>query len=184
VRGDAWLEHPGTVGQPWMCEIKILDAEGNEVPTGEVGEIFMRWNGQTEPSFNYRGAQAQTRPDLFSSIGDLGSMDEDGFLYLADRRDDLIISGGANIFAAEIEAALSDHPGVADVVVVGRADEEWGQRVHAVVQPATADVTADQLREHCRERLAGYKVPKTIEFVERLARTEAGKIRRADYRAG
>ncbi|MCU1344830.1 MAG: feruloyl-CoA synthetase, partial [Acidimicrobiia bacterium] len=184
VRGDTWLEHPGTVGQPWQCDIKILDADGQELPPGEVGEIFMRWTGQTEPSFEYRGGQPRTREDLFSSIGDLGWLDDDGFLFLADRRDDLIISGGANIFAAEVEAALSDHPGVADVVVVGLADDEWGQRVHAVVQLSGEGATAEELRDHCRHRLASYKVPKSFAFVERLARTEAGKIRRSDYRSG
>jgi bile acid-coenzyme A ligase len=115
----------------------------------------------------------------------MGWVDEDGFLYLADRRKDLIISGGSNVFAAEVEAALSDHPSVADAVVVGVPDDEWGQRVHAVVQPAAnlPRPPQEELVEHCRARLAPYKVPRTFEFVDELARSEAGKIRRSDYAA-
>jgi bile acid-coenzyme A ligase len=186
TRGDVWLEHPGTVGQPFQSELKILGPTGEELPPGEVGEIWMRWVGQTEPVFDYRGATPQVREDFFASVGDLGSVDDDGFLYLADRRKDLIISGGANVFAAEVEAALSDHPGVDDVVVVGVPDDEWGQRVHAVVQ-TTANApapTADELRAHCRGRLAPYKVPRTFAFVDKLSRSDAGKIRRSDYASG
>jgi bile acid-coenzyme A ligase len=186
TRGDVWLEHPGTVGLPFNSELKILDAEGTALPTGEVGEIWMRWVGQTERSFDYRGATPQTRDDFFSSVGDLGSVDEDGFLYLADRRKDLIISGGVNVYAAEVEVALTGHPAVDDVVVVGVADDEWGQRVHAIVQTAAQarQPSPDELREHCRARMAPYKVPRTFEFVEKLARSDAGKIRRSDYVSG
>jgi bile acid-coenzyme A ligase len=182
-RGDRWLEHPGTVGRPFDSELKILDADGNELPPGEVGEIYMRWIGQTEPRFDYIGARPDTRPDLFSSVGDLGWVDDDGFLYMADRRKDLIISGGANVYAAEVEMALTEHPAVADVVVVGVPDDEWGQRVHAVVQldQRLDRPSPDELVEHCRSRLASYKLPRSLEFVDRVNRSDAGKVRRADY---
>lgn len=185
TRGDVWLEHPGTVGRPFVSEFKILDPDGAELPPGEIGEIYMRQLGQQTASFDYRGGIPQTRPDLFSSVGDLGWLDDEGYLYLADRRKDLIISGGSNVYAAEVEMALTEHPSVSDVVVVGRPDEEWGQRVHAVVELVAdaAALTPTELSEHCRARLAPYKVPKTFELVARLARTEAGKIRRSDYGA-
>jgi len=182
TRGDVWLEHPGTVGQVFDSEVKILDENLKPLPPGEIGDIYMRWVGQTSPSFDYRGATPATLPDFFSTVGDLGWLDEDGFLFLADRRKDLIISGGANVFAAEVEMALSAHPNVRDVVVVGITDDEWGQRVHAVVEALPdSTLTAEQLSIHCRERLASYKVPRTFEFVEKLARSDAGKIRRSDY---
>jgi bile acid-coenzyme A ligase len=182
IRGDEWLKHPGSVGQPVRCELKILDEDGHELPTGEVGEIFMRPLEGRTPTFEYIGApEAKTSTDGFKSISDLGWVDEDGYLYIADRRVDLIVSGGANVYPAEVEAALSEHPGLADVAVIGVPDEEWGRRVHAVVEvedPETAPRAAE-LDAHCRERLTSYKVPKTYEFVSALPRNEAGKIRRS-----
>ncbi len=181
VRGDAWLEHPGTVGLGHNgTEIKILDPEGVELPPGEVGEIFMRQPSAAGPSFEYVGASAPPKtPDGYTSIGDLGWLDDDGYLYIADRRVDLIITGGSNVYPAEVEAALTEHPGVADVVVIGLPDQEWGHRVHAVVQPATGiALTPDELDAHCRVRLSPYKRPKSFELVERLPRTDAGKINR------
>jgi bile acid-coenzyme A ligase len=179
IRGDEWLRHRGSVGRPWNCVLRILDAEGHEVPAGTVGEIFMGSGGEM---FRYLGqAQARTTPDGLVSLGDLGWVDEEGYLYLADRGEDLIISGGANVYPAEVEAVLIEHPSVADVAVLGVPDSEWGQRVHAVVQlkPGVRLIDADALRAWCRDRLAPYKVPKTVDFVEGLPRNEAGKLRRA-----
>jgi bile acid-coenzyme A ligase len=115
------------------------------------------------------------------SLGDLGSLDEDGFLYIADRRVDLIISGGVNVYPAEVEAALTEHEAVVDVAVVGLPDEEWGARVHAVIQSRDpmSPPSAAQLDAHCRERLAPYKVPKSYDFVDARPRTDAGKLRRS-----
>jgi len=178
--GDQWLDHPGSTGVPATCDLKIVDEDGNEVPPGTVGEIYMRPH-EPGPPFVYVGAEMPPpTPDGFQSIGDMGWVDDDGFLYIADRRRDMIITGGANVFPAEVEAALSEHPAVADQVVVGLPDDEWGHRVHAIVEPvAGAELpTEDELRAHCKERLASYKVPKSFEFIDQLPRTSAGKINR------
>jgi bile acid-coenzyme A ligase len=181
-RGDEWERHPGTLGRGVVgTELKIIDADGNELPNGDVGEIYMRsplggrshYMGDTPP--------IPTTADGYRSIGDMGWLDDDGYVYIADRRSDMIVTGGANVFPAEVEAALSEHPGVADVVVIGLADPEWGHRVHAIVQPADqADpVAVDELTAFVKARMAPYKVPKSIEFVPSLPRTEATKINRA-----
>jgi bile acid-coenzyme A ligase len=111
----------------------------------------------------------------------MGRVDEDGFVYIADRRRDMVVTGGANVYPAEVEAVITEHPGVLDVVVVGLPDAEWGHRVHAIVQAADpADPpSAEELRAHCKARLASYKVPKGFELVERIPRTAAGKINRS-----
>ena len=116
--------------------------------------------------------------DGWESIGDLGWMDDDGYLYLADRRTDLILAGGANIYPAEVEAALMEHPTVATCAVIGLPDEDLGQRVHAVLE-VTGDVSDDELREFLAERLVRYKVPRTFERVEGQVRDDAGKVRRS-----
>ena len=183
VRGDAWLRHPGTVGKPLSCELRILDEQGNDLPPGAVGEIFTRPTLTDGPTFSYIGdAQVRATPDGFYSVGDLGWVDDDGYLYIADRRVDMIVTGGANVYPAEVEAALHDHPAIADLAVVGVPDEEWGRRVHAIVQPADpANPPAPAaLDAWARARITSYKVPKTYEFVDELPRNEAGKIRRSD----
>ena len=182
IWGDEWLEHPGSVGKPLpICDMKILDAENQEVPTGEVGEIFMR-RLDIEQSYTYIGSvPAKTTADGYTSVGDLGWVDEDGYLFIADRRVDLIITGGANVFPAEVEAALTEHTTIADVAVIGLPDEEWGKRVHAVVQfkEGTMPSSLSELDRHCRERLTAYKVPKSYDVVAQLPRDPAGKIRRS-----
>jgi bile acid-coenzyme A ligase len=182
IRGDEWLERPGTLGKPYNCEIRILDEERAVVPSGQVGEIFMKNVTVPGPPFEYRGAPpAPTTPDGFTSLGDLGWLDEDGYLFLADRRVDLIITGGANVYAAEVEMAISEHPEIDDVAVIGLPDPEWGKRVHAIIQPRdiASPPSEAELKAHCRERLAAYKAPKSYEFVRQLPRTEAGKLRRS-----
>jgi bile acid-coenzyme A ligase len=186
ANGEQWLEHPGTVGRPFLTVARILDDNGDDLPAGEVGEIFLRWDEQTDTSFEYSGeAKARRTPDGYSSLGDLGWLDEDGYLFLADRRTDMIISGGANVYPAEVEAALSEHDHIVDVAVIGVPDPEWGSRVHAIVQlrPGEGAPTSEDLRDHCRQRLAAYKVPKTFEFTELLPRSAAGKLRRSSLEA-
>jgi len=182
IRGDDWLAHPGSLGRPIATDLRILDGDQRPVPTGEVGEIYMRLWDDSAPRYRYLGApSAASTADGFVSVGDLGRVDEDGYLFLADRRVDMIVSGGANIYPAEVESALTEHPGVLDVVVVGIPDEEWGRCVHAIVQPVVSapPPTADQLDAHVHDRLASYKAPRSYEFVDRLPRTEAGKVRRS-----
>lgn len=182
LRADEWLDHPGSVGTGYReTEIRILDPDGNDLPPGEIGEIYLR--SPLSGYYRYLGGAPKLpeTADGFGTAGDLGRIDEDGFLYIADRRSDMIITGGANVYPAEVESALIEHPGIADVVVIGLADEAWGRRVHAVIEasdparpPGTADVIA-----YAKGRLAGYKVPKTVEVVDRLPRSEASKISRA-----
>jgi len=182
IRGDEWLDHQGSVGRPVNCEMRILDEQGNDLPAGEVGEIYMRTLAEGGPTFNYVGdAKIKSTPDGFLSIGDLGYVDEDGYLFIADRRTDMIVSGGANVYPAEVEAALHDHPAIGDLAVIGVPDEEWGKRVHAIIEPADPvnPPSAADLDAYVRERLTSYKVPKTYEFVAALPRNEAGKIRRS-----
>jgi len=180
IRGDEWLEHPGSVGRPSdSSKLRILDDEQRDLPPGEVGEIYM-WT-ERGPTFNYIGAPPlKSTPDGYYSVGDLGWVDDEGYLFIADRRTDMIVTGGANVYPAEVEAALGEHPAVADVVVVGVPDEEWGRRVHAIIQPRNPDAPPDErdLNAHVRERLVNYKAPKTYEFLSEFPRNEAGKIRR------
>jgi bile acid-coenzyme A ligase len=132
-------------------------------------------------TYSYVGAPpAASTPDGFVSVGDLGWVDEAGYLYIADRRTDMIVSGGANVYAAEVEAALAEHVDIDDVVAVGVPDPDWGRRVHAIIQPrsAVAPPSVDALDRHCRQRLAAFKVPKSYEFVAELPRSEHGKIQR------
>lgn len=182
LRGDEWLEHPGSVGRGFReTELKILDTEGQEVPVGELGDIYLR--SPLTGTYSYRGGAAllPTTKDGFGSAGDVGRLDEEGFLYIVDRRIDMIITGGANVFPAEVESALSDHPGIADVVVIGLQDEQWGRRVHAVIEPVhpAAPVTAEEVISYAKSRLAAYKVPKTVELVDAIPRSAATKVSRS-----
>ncbi len=181
IRGDEWLTHRGSVGRGIRdTEITILDADQRQVPPGEIGEIYLR--SPFTGGYGYLGdaGNLPTTPDGFSTAGDLGWMDEDGFLYLVDRRVDMIISGGANVYPAEVEAALFEYPAIADVVVVGLKDDHWGRRVHAIVEakdkahpPSAEDVIA-----FAKSHLAAYKVPKTVEFVDSIPRSAATKVNR------
>jgi bile acid-coenzyme A ligase len=180
--GQEWMAHQGSVGRGFRgAEIRILDDDGNDLPTGEVGHIFMR------PPEGYGGAtyvgevpQIPWTDDGYGSYGDMGHVDADGYLYIADRRVDLIVTGGANVFPAEVEAAIVDHPKVADVVVVGLPDPEWGRRVHAIIESANpADPpTLDEIKRYVKSRLLAYKVPKSVEVVDAIPRSEAMKVNR------
>lgn len=180
VRGDEWLAHRGTVGRPLSGEMRIQDPETFEVlAPHQVGEVFMRSAGKT---YTYVGAEARVSPDGWESLGDMGYMDADGYLYLADRRSDMILSGGANIYPAEVEAAIDEHPRVGSSAVIGLPDDDLGNRVHAVVQVHGA-LDADELREFLAERLVRYKIPRSFEFVGNPVRGDDGKVRRSGLRA-
>ena len=184
LRGDEWLAHPGSVGRGFRdTEIRILDAHGNPLGPGEHGDVYLR--APMSAGYRYLGGAPllPSTEDGFRSAGDIGYVDKDGYLYIVDRRVDMIISGGANVFPAEVESALAGHPGIADVVVIGISDPRWGRRVHAVVQLADADggapLTEQQIIEYAKSRLAPYKVPKTVEFVGAIPRTAATKVNRS-----
>jgi bile acid-coenzyme A ligase len=185
--GHDALERPGTLGRPVMTDVRIVDRQGRTCSPGQVGQIFLRLQRPGRaPSYSYVGHEPlETTDDGFSTLGDLGWLDEDGYLYLADRRVDLIVSGGVNVYPAEVEAALSEHPAVADVSVIGLADPEWGHRVHAVVEPVEWERRPDEktLLDFARSRLVGEKLPKSIELVRDLPRAESGKIRKSLLRA-
>lgn len=183
ISGTEWLSHKGSVGRFINATVKILDEHGRELPPGEVGEVFMLPATGAGSTYHYIGAEARAR-DGYESIGDLGWLDADGYLYLADRRTDLILRGGANIYPAEVEAAIDAHPAVSSSVVIGLPHDDLGAEVHAIVQmrPGTAKDEAD-LKAFLKERMASYKIPSSFEFVEGFLRDEAGKVRRAALRA-
>ena len=181
LRGDEWLRHPGSVGRGFRdTEIRIADAGGAALPAGELGEIYLR--APMTGSYRYLGGAplSPTTSDGFTSAGDLGHLDADGYLYIADRRTDMIVTGGANVFPAEVESALIEHRDIADVVVLGLADDPMGAprtRRRAAADLA-APPTEDTVIRYARSRLAGYKVPKTVEFVDEIPRTAATKVNR------
>jgi long-chain acyl-CoA synthetase len=173
------LRKPGTVGRPWAgAEVHVFDDEDNPCPPNVTGRVFVK---SASPAFMYHQDWDKTvgsrKGDLIT-LGDMGYLDDDGFLFLNGRQSDMIISGGVNIYPAEIEAVLLAHPEVRDAAVIGVPDEEWGERVHAVVQlyEATTSGDGERLLAHCRRHLAAYKCPRSIEFRQDLPRTEAGKL--------
>jgi bile acid-coenzyme A ligase len=183
IRGDEWLTRRGSVGRPIYGEMKVVGDDGAELPVGEVGEIFMR-APQGRVTYRYVGAEPRRRPDGWESLGDMGWIDADGYVHLTDRLGDMILSGGANIYPAEVEAAIDEHPDVHSSAVIGLPDDDLGNAVHAIVQTAPGRVVAaDDLRTHLAERLVRYKIPRTFEFVTEPLRDDAGKVRRSALRA-
>jgi long-chain acyl-CoA synthetase len=181
IFADEWLRKPGSVGRAWSYSvIKILDDAGNELPPDEPGLVYMQMGGS---SFAYHKAEEKTREsrrgELFT-VGDIGYLDGDGYLYLCDRKSDMIISGGVNIYPAEIEGELVMHPAVADVAVFGIPDEHWGEAIKAVVQPAAGVEGDGELTEEilafAATRLAKYKLPKVVEYMAELPRDDNGKL--------
>jgi bile acid-coenzyme A ligase len=181
ISGSEWLAHRGSVGRVAYGDMVILGDDGNELPPGEVGEVFLRRSAGLPPSYRYVGAEARRRGE-WESLGDVGWMDADGYLYLADRHSDMILVGGANVYPAEVEAALDEHPQVHSSAVIGLPDDDLGQVVHAIVQ-AGPDLDLDDLRSHLSQRLVRYKHPRTFELVDQPLRDDAGKVRRSQLRA-
>jgi long-chain acyl-CoA synthetase len=176
---EEWLAHPGTVGRPIeRAVVKILDGEGDELPPGESGEVYM-WL-DIWPDFTYANDAEKRRAverDGLVSCGDIGYLDDDGFLYLNDRRSDMVISGGVNIYPAEIEACLLSLPGIRDCAVFGIPDAEFGEVLAAHLElHDKARVTPEAVREHVRANLAAYKTPRVVEFSDSLPREDSGKI--------
>jgi long-chain acyl-CoA synthetase len=174
-----WLAHPGTVGTPVPgADVRVIDADGNSLPPGEIGEVVARQS--TVADFTYHKDDAKRRASEKVGLiapGDIGYFDKDGFLYLCDRAKDMIISGGVNIYPAEIEAELHKMPGVADCGVFGVPDDDYGEAVHAVVQPQPgAALTEADVKAWLRPLIAGYKIPKRVDFHAELPREDSGKI--------
>ncbi|MCB1679022.1 MAG: AMP-binding protein [Halioglobus sp.] len=183
ITGEEWLRKPGSVGRAMDgCRIRILDPQGRELPAGEIGEIYMMPATGSGSTFVYRGAERRTTEDGWESVGDMGHLDEDGYLFIADRRTDMIVCGGRNIYPAEIEAALNAHPDVRASVVVGLPDDDLGQRIHAIVE-CEAPVGDELLRSHLKTQLVPYKWPHSFEYVSEPLFNEAGKVRRSALRA-
>ncbi len=180
ITSEQWLKKPGSVGRPMAVEIHICDDEGNELPTGEIGNVYFSGLGQ----FVYHNAPektAQSRlPGGQSTLGDVGYVDEDGYLFLTDRKAYMIISGGVNIYPQEIEDHIVMHPKVADVAVFGVPNEDFGEEVKAVVQPMPGvepdDVLRNEILAFCREGIAGFKIPRSIDFDAELPRLPTGKL--------
>ena len=180
ITAEDWLAHPGSVGKPMTGGLHILDEEGNELPAGEAGEIYF----ESATTFEYLNDPDKTASSTsrqgWRTVGDIGYLDEDGYLYLTDRRHHMIISGGVNIYPQEAENLLVTHPRVMDAAVFGIPDDEMGQSVKAAVQlvdPTEAsERLADELMVWLRERLAHYKCPRSISFEETLPRTDTGKL--------
>ncbi|RLV77630.1 long-chain-fatty-acid--CoA ligase [Streptomyces rapamycinicus] len=160
------------------AEVRVVDQEGNEVPPGTIGEIVVRGGHVMLGYWHKPEATASALWDGWMHTGDGGYMDDDGYLFVADRIKDVIISGGENVYAAEVENAVAKHPAVAACAVVGVPDDRWGERVHAivVVKPGAQKPTEEQIREHCKGLIAGYKSPRSVEFVDVLPISGTGKI--------
>lgn len=183
--GTEWQAHRGSVGRAINCEIRILDEGGRPLPPGEIGEVFMLPVVGAGNTYHYLGAEPKRTPDGFETIGDFGWLDNEGYLFLADRRTDLIISGGANIYPAEIESALMEHPGVDVALVIGIPHEDLGSVPHAIVNRTASGQSLDEatLRAFVEQRLARSKTPRSYEFTTDRLRDEAGKVRRDELRA-
>jgi len=186
ITGTQWLAHPGSVGKPSHgARLKILDEQGRELPPGEMGEIYVLPASGPGSTYHYVGAEPRLTADGWESFGDMGYFDADGYLYLGDRRSDMVLCGGRNIYPAEVEAAIDAIPGVRSSAVIGLPDDDLGQRLHAIVDvgPDRADLDEARIRECLREQLVHYKIPASIELVTTLLRDDAGKMRRSALRA-
>ncbi len=178
IRGDEWLKHKGSVGKPYGgCKIEVRDEDGNALPAGEVGEIFMTPTGGSLETEYVGREQIADSGSGYRSVGDMGYLDEEGYMFFADRRSDMIVTGGENVFAIDVENVFLQHPDIVDMVVVGIPDPEWGRRIHAVIE-TKREMTYDEFRRYGWKFLLPFKVPKTIEYVDALPRKESGKLNR------
>ena len=183
IDSETWLAHPGSVGTALLGVLHICGEDGAELGPGEVGTVYFERDAVPFAYHNdpekTAGTQHPAHP-TWTTVGDLGYVDEEGFLFLTDRKAFMIISGGVNIYPQEVEDLFSLHPAVADIAVIGVPDEEMGERVVAFVQPSAAAVPGDdlaaELTAYARDRIAHYKVPREIVFRDELPRTPTGKM--------
>jgi long-chain acyl-CoA synthetase len=182
ISPQEWRKKPGSVGRafPSGSELRVLDPEGNLLPPGTAGLVYAK----PMTKFRYRGSpelDRQTWRDGMFTLGDIGYLDEDGYLFITDRLKDMIITGGANVYPAEVEAVLFNHPAVADVAVIGVPDPQWGERIKAIVELRAA-ATAEDIMSFCRQHIAHYKCPTSVDFVAEFPRDPNGKVRKRDLR--
>jgi bile acid-coenzyme A ligase len=184
INGVEWLEHRGSVGKIDVNKFKIVRADGTPAAPAEVGEVFMRASDDESVStYTYVGATARRIEGGWESLGDMGMIDADGYLYLSDRQTDMILAGGSNIYPAEVEAAVDEHPRVRSCAVIGLPDDDLGNRVHAIIHTDDdTPIDVDELRTFLAERLVRYKIPRTFEFTTEPLRDDAGKLRRSALR--
>jgi acyl-CoA synthetase (AMP-forming)/AMP-acid ligase II len=177
VKGDVAFSNPYTCGKPMRgIELQIWSDEGKPRPTGETGEIMVR-SSMTATYWNNPEASAALYTGDWLHTGDLGKLDEDGYLYFVDRKKDLIKTGGENVYPQEVEAVLNQHPSIAEVTVIGVPDPRWGQVVTAVIVPrGGGGVSLEDVRALCEGKIAGYKIPKAIELVDTIPKNETGKV--------
>jgi long-chain acyl-CoA synthetase len=185
---EDWLKYPGTVGAPWpITDLKIVGDDGAVLGSGEIGTVWMRMAGQ---DFEYKGDRAKTDDshdaEGYFTVGDVGYLNDDGYLFLCDRKSDMIIAGGVNIYPAEIEGEILAHPGVGDVAVFGVPDDDMGEQIKAVVEPSPGHEAGEELAasimEHLSGRLAKFKWPRSIDFMDELPREPTGKLLKRQLR--
>ncbi|MCT1513741.1 acyl-CoA synthetase [Dietzia cercidiphylli] len=181
ITGEEWLRKPGSVGRPWKTTtLKILDDDGNELPAGETGNVYLQMHGSRFEYHQDAEKTAKTYVGELFTMGDIGYVDSDGYLFLCDRKNDMIISGGVNIYPAEIESEMTRHDAVRDVAVFGIPHKDWGEEVKAVVELAEGYVESDELKTQILDdlsgRLAKFKMPRSIDVVQELPRQTNGKL--------
>jgi long-chain acyl-CoA synthetase len=181
ITAQEWLDKPGSVGKGWPYSVvKVLDDDGAEVPAGEVGTVYMQMAGSSFTYHNDEKKTLQSRAGDLFTVGDVGYLDDDGYLFLQDRKSNMIISGGVNVYPAEIENELIMHPKIADIAVFGVPDEDWGEQIKAVVQPADGvagdDALTGELLDYAKARLAKFKLPKSIDYIDEMPRDPNGKL--------
>ena len=181
ITGEEWLRKPGSVGRPWKTTtLKILDDDGNEVPVGEVGNVYLQMHGSRFEYHEDAEKTAKTYVGELFTMGDIGYVDSDGYLFLRDRKNDMIISGGVNIYPAEIESEMTRHEAVRDAAVFGIPHPDWGEEVKAVIELAEGFAESEELKAQIladlSERLAKYKMPRSIDVVDALPRQANGKL--------
>lgn len=174
-----------SAGRPYLTnEVRIVNKEGNDVKIGEAGEVIVKSKINMRGYWRNQKATAEALRDGWVYTGDLGTFDEDGYIYLIDRKKDMIISGGYNIYAREVEDILHIHPAIAEAAVIGIPDDEWGESVKAiVVLKPSMTLSEEEVVQFCKDRLASYKKPKSVDFVSELPKTSIGKISKKDLKA-
>jgi acyl-CoA synthetase (AMP-forming)/AMP-acid ligase II len=184
LRPEEVLQHPGSSGRAALGqEVKVVDREGTELPRGEIGEIVAASVQVSQGYYKNPEANRDAFFGRFLGIGDMGYMDDEGYIYLVDRKSDMIISGGVNIYPAEIEAVMIEHPQIQELAVIGVPDDKWGESVKAVViKKEGATLTEQTIIEWCKGKIAGYRIPRSVDFVTDFPRTAAGKIQKKALR--